>query len=166
MTAWRTRLWRDEGTSAIEAAILAPALLALLALAIVAMRIEVAGEAVESSAHDAARAASISRTASDARTAARTAARTTLGEEGLVCRSLTVSVDTSQFSRPVGQPAAVTATVTCVVSLSDIAIPGLAGSTTLTSTFVSDLDQYRGRALGFTNTEVPLDLNPSGGGSG
>lgn len=145
MRNWRVRWRRDDGTSAIEAAILAPALLALLGLAIVAMRIEVAGASVESSAHDAARAASISRTAGEARTAARNAANTTLAAQGLVCRSLTVTVDTGQFTRPIGQPAAVTVTVTCVVDLGDISFPGLGGSKTMSSTFVSYLDQYRGR---------------------
>lgn len=142
----RRRCARDDGSAAIEAAILAPAILLILALGIVAMRVEVAGEAIDSSAHDAARAASISRNGADAQSAAQDAARTTLAAQHLICRSLTVTVDTDEFSRPVGQSAAVRATVTCVVDLSDIAVPGTPGTKTLTSTFTSVIDQYGGRS--------------------
>jgi Flp pilus assembly protein TadG len=143
----RERRWpRDDGASAVEVAILAPALLLLISLAIVAMRIEVAGEAVDASAHDAARAASISRNGADAKTAALDAANTTLKRDGLICRSLTVNVDTSEFSRPLGEPASVRATVTCVVNLSDVSIPGMAGTRTMRSTFDSPIDQYGGRS--------------------
>jgi Flp pilus assembly protein TadG len=142
----RRRRARDDGSAAIEAAILAPAILLILALGIVAMRVEVAGEAVDSSAHDAARAASISRNGADAQSAAQNAAQTTLAAQHLICQSLTVTVDTDEFSRPVGQAAAVQATVTCVVDLSDIAVPGTPGTKTLTSTFTSVIDQYGGRS--------------------
>jgi Flp pilus assembly protein TadG len=143
---WRSIRRGDSGSAAIEVAILAPALFAILALAIGVMRVEVAGEAVDSSAHDAARAASISRNGTDAHAAALTAANTTLHKQGLVCSTLTVTVDTSQFARLVGQAAAVTATVTCKVDLSDIALPGTPGSKTLTSSFTSVIDQYSGRS--------------------
>jgi hypothetical protein len=36
--------------------------------------------------------------------------------------------------------------VTCTVRLADLLVPGLPGSRTLTSTFVSPLDPYRSRA--------------------
>src|SRR5438046_3178070 len=85
----------DRGSAAIEAAILAPPLLALLALAILGGRIETAGGAIESAAHDAARAASISRTAAAAQTQAQTAAAATLNQQGLHCARLAVTVNTS-----------------------------------------------------------------------
>jgi Flp pilus assembly protein TadG len=137
---------RDDGVATIEVAILGPALLILITLAILAMRIEIAGEAVDTSAHDAARAASISRNGTDAQAAALAAARTTLSADGLSCASLTVTVDTSQFSRPIGQQAAVTATVTCDVDLARLAIPGLPGDKVITSTFTSEIDRYGGRS--------------------
>ncbi len=37
------------------------------------------------------------------------------------------------------------ATVTCVVNLGDISVPGLPGSLTITETVTSPLDTYRGR---------------------
>jgi len=64
-----TRWWRrDAGSSALEITVLAPVLLFIFAMAITAMRIEVADQAIESAAHDAARAASISRTEDQANT--------------------------------------------------------------------------------------------------
>jgi hypothetical protein len=54
-------------------------------------------------------------------------------------------VNTAGFAKPVGTPAVVAATVTCVVDLSDLAMPGLPGDRALTSTFTSALDPFRGR---------------------
>lgn len=56
-----------------------------------------------------------------------------------------MQIDTSQFSRPPGEPATVSATVTCRVQLSDLAIPGLPGSREITETVESPLDTYRMR---------------------
>jgi hypothetical protein len=57
-----------------------------------------------------------------------------------------VTVDTTGFSVPVGEPAQVSATVTCAVRLSDLtAVPGMPGSRALTATFTSPLDPYRAR---------------------
>jgi Flp pilus assembly protein TadG len=147
MNGWLAR-WRDrdDGAATIEVAILAPVLLLLLTFAIMAMRIEIAGEAVDTSAHDAARAASISRNGADARSAALIAAQATLNADGLSCVTLTVTVDTSQFSHPIGQEAAVTATVTCDVNLSRLAIPGMASRKVMTSTFTSEIDRYGGHS--------------------
>jgi Flp pilus assembly protein TadG len=136
----------DNGAAVIEVAILAPALIVIILLAIAAMRIEVAGESVDASAHDAARAASISRTGPDAKTAGLDAAKRTLAAEGLTCSKLSVFVDTRQFALPIGQPATVRATVTCIVDLSDLSVPGLPGHQRISSTFTSPIDQYGGRS--------------------
>jgi Flp pilus assembly protein TadG len=136
----------EEGSIAVEVAILMPAFLLLVAVAAVIGRQTVADTAVEGAAHDAARAASIARTAGTARTAAEQAAREVLADQGLHCDPVTVTVDASQFGRPVGQPATVTATVTCAVSFSDIAVPGLPGNRTISATFTSPLDIYRSRS--------------------
>ncbi|MEV6922970.1 TadE/TadG family type IV pilus assembly protein [Dactylosporangium sp. NPDC051485] len=141
----RQRLGDDRGSAAIEAVIVAPVLLVLVGVAIAGGRIEVAGGAIEGAAHDAARAASIARTESQARTDAYSAASATLDQQGLHCAQLTVVVDTSGFAVPVGQPATVAASITCVVDLSDIVADGLPGSRTINATFVSVLDTFRTR---------------------
>ena len=147
---WRSALAvvrRDRGASTLEAAILAPVLLMLIGVAVVSMRIEVAAQAVESAAHDAARAASISRTRAEADSAALDAANNALSQQSLNCDpAAQVDPDTDQFSRPIGETAVVTVTVTCVVKLDDIGLPLLPGTKTLTATFTSYLDQFRGRS--------------------
>jgi Flp pilus assembly protein TadG len=143
----RSRPWPrgDEGVSALEAVILAPALLAMLALAIVVMRVEVARQAVESAAHDGARAASIQQSGGEAQKAAEATVKDRL-VPGHLCKTLDVAVDTAGFAVRVGQPATVSVTITCVADFSDVAIPGMPGSTTITETFVSELDQFRQRS--------------------
>ena len=54
-------------------------------------------------------------------------------------------VDSSGFARPVGTPATVSVSITCVVNLSDVAIPGLPGTLPIAETISSPLDTYRGR---------------------
>lgn len=139
-------LRRDErGSAAIEAAIGVPAFLLFVALIIGAGRVAIARQAVEAAAAEAARSASIERTQSAAARAAADAAAATLSNQQLQCLSTVVAVDTSGFAVPVGTPASVSATVTCVVNLGDISVPGLPGSLTISETVSSPLDTYRGR---------------------
>ncbi|WP_030509480.1 TadE/TadG family type IV pilus assembly protein [Microbispora rosea] len=128
----------------VELAVLAPALVLVLVAMIGAGRIVIAHGSVDAAARDAARQASISRDASSARSAALTSARAALALEGLQCDPM-VSVDTGGFSTPLGRSATVSATVTCDVRLSDLALPGMPGSKVLTSRFTSSLDPYRAR---------------------
>lgn len=136
---------RERGSEAIEAAIGVPAFLLFIAMIIAAGRVAIAHQAVEAAAADAARSASIARTQIKADAAATSAASASLVNQKLQCVSNKVSVDTSGFAAPVGTPAAVTATVACVVNLSDVAIPGLPGSMTIDATVDSPLDTYRER---------------------
>ena len=140
------RRWRDTeaGDASLELILLAPVLLALIGLVIAAGRISVARGSVEAAARDAARQASIARSPGEAVAAAQLSADTALSHDGLDCDPV-VNVDTSGFGVPVGQPAQVSATVICTVPLGDLVVPGLPGSQTLTYTFTSPLDPFRGR---------------------
>ena len=129
----------------LEFVVLAPVLLALIALLVMAGRVAIASNSVEAAADEAARSASISRTAAGARSAAQDGARRSLAAQDLRCSSVQVNVDTSGFAVPVGLPAQVRATVTCDVALGDLAVPGFPGSRTVTATAVSPLDTYRER---------------------
>ncbi|MGK5441385.1 TadE/TadG family type IV pilus assembly protein [Micromonospora sp. URMC 105] len=150
---------RARGSVSIEVAVLAPAFIALIVLAGVTGRTAIADEAVEAAAHDAARAASISRDAGTARDAARYAARRQLDWRRLNCtgaprmtfsgsvRGRSTSFDAA-YRSPAGQPASVTVSVTCVVSHRDLRLPALPGMplrTTASATFTSPLDRYRSR---------------------
>ncbi len=136
---------REAGSAAIEMAILAPGLLLLLALIVAAGRVEAAGGAVETAAHAAARAASLARTQGAAQSAAQAAAAASLRSQHLTCSSVSVSVDTAGLSVPAGQPAQVSASVSCVVGLGDLLVPGLPGAVTETRAFASAVDPFRGR---------------------
>lgn len=137
----------DRGSITLELVILTPALLMLLSLAIVAGRIEVAAGAVEQASAAAARAASLARTPAAAESAGRRAADESLAGQNLHCAQLTVTVDTTGFAVPVGQPAQVAASVSCDVDLAQLSVPGLPGARTLSARTVSVLDRYRSRAL-------------------
>jgi Flp pilus assembly protein TadG len=140
----RCRRPGEEGSAALELVILAPVLLALLGLVIAAGHTAIAQGSVDAAARDAARQASIALTPAAARLAGEVSAQAALRRDGLDC-SPDVVVDTGQFSIPPGQPAVVTATVTCRVSLASLALPGLPGTARLRGTFTSPLDIYRSR---------------------
>lgn len=147
-----TRRWRslrgpgsERGSEAIEAAIGFPAFALFVTLIIAAGRLAIADQAVQAAAAEAARSASIARTQGEAQSAGSSGAAASLTNQQLNCTSRSVSVDTTGFASPVGTPATTTATVTCVVNLSDVAVPGLPGSWTITSTMSSPIDTYRER---------------------
>ena len=140
---WRTAA-DERGSAAIELVLLVPALMLLLLFAVAGGRVAIAHGSVQQAAADAARAASIARTAGAAQTTAVAAARATLASQGLTCASMTVTLDTSGFSKPVGTPASVAATVNCTVKLSELALPGLPDRV-VRATVTSPLDVFRGR---------------------
>ncbi len=134
----------QDGSAALELVVLAPVLLALLGLVIAAGRTSVAQSSVDAAARDAARQASIALSPSAAQLAGQASARAALRQDGLDCDPV-ISIDTEGFSVPPGQPAVVSATVTCAVPLSSLYLPGLPGSKTMSSAFSSPLDVYRER---------------------
>ena len=135
----------ESGSSSVSFAIIAPAILLVIGFLFFAGRVSVAGNVVESAAVAAARDASLARTQAGAVSNAEGAARRVLAEQGTSCSTLTINIDTSGFRAPLGQLATVRATVTCVANLSDIGIPGIPGSKSLTSSAISPVDSYRQR---------------------
>ena len=138
---------RDGGLASIELAIILPVFIALAVLATVLGRRMIAQTAIDLAAHDAARAASEARAESDARTQGDLAGKAALTASGTTCTTFSVTWDFSQWEKvPLGQPAWVTATITCEIDLRYLAVPGFPGKIDLTSTFSSPLDQYRTRS--------------------
>ncbi|TNH30775.1 pilus assembly protein [Micromonospora orduensis] len=149
----------ERGSVSIEVAVLAPAFIALMVLAGVAGRSAVAAESIETAAHDAARAASISRDADTARDAAVEAAQEQLDWHGLACANNlnptfsgsvagTAASFDDAFSSPVGVDATVTVQISCLVSFKDITldvVPGMPTGNLITASFTSPLDRYRSR---------------------
>lgn len=142
---WREWLREDRGSESIAAAIVTPLLLMLLCLAIAGGRIVTSGAKIDAAAEDAARAASISRTTSGAQAEATAAAARSMNDQGIYCASTNSSVDTAGLAVPLGEVGTVTVTISCIVPMSDLLLPGVPGSKTLTSTFTSVVDAYRSR---------------------
>lgn len=135
----------DAGSAPIELVLLAVPAMALVALVVVGGRQAIARDAVQAAAAEAARAASISRTADQAQSAAESGVSAILATEELECAPRSVDLDTSGFAAPVGTPALVRATVTCDVALTDLSLLPVPGAITVTATMSSPLDTYRSR---------------------
>ncbi|WP_433389151.1 TadE/TadG family type IV pilus assembly protein [Micromonospora sp. KLBMP9576] len=168
----------ERGSVSIEVAVLAPAFVALIVLAGVAGRTAVAAEAIDTAAHDAARAASISRDARTARVQARDAARRQLDWRGLDCAGTpqvtfsgtvggTPTSFDAAFRSPAGQDASVTVGIACTVSFRDLrlaVLPGMPAGKRVSASFTSPLDRYRSRALGPGTTPAGPAAHPGAGG--
>lgn len=135
---------RERGSVSVELAILTPLFLLLIATSILFGRTAIAANAIDVAAHDAARAASISRTAPDAAANAHSAAAETLSEQGLECiGGPDIDPDVSEFNPGGVQLGYVRVTISCNVSLFDVAIPGVPDQHLLTTHFVSPVDIFR-----------------------
>ncbi len=141
-----SRVAGEVGLTTLELVVWAPGLLLVIGLLVVAGRVNGANAAVEQAAADAARSASIARTPGAASTSAVSSAQQSLAAQALQCASVNVTVDTGGFAASPGQPATVTATVSCPVRLSDLGIPGLPGTRTVSHTAMSSLDTFRERS--------------------
>lgn len=135
----------EHGSTSVELALVVPALVLLLCLMVAGGRLWFDRATVALAAESAARAASLARSAGQGAADGQRAARQSLATAGLKCASQSVSIDTSAFSVPVGTPATITSSVTCVVTFADIALPGLPRAITVVSSGSSALDTYRSR---------------------
>lgn len=129
----------DRGVAAVEAAIVAPFLVAMLLFVVFAGRVSEADGNVRRAASEAARAASLRQHPADAIEAARSAVDANLSASGVSCDSLTVTVDTSTFT-PGGR---VAVAVICVASMQDVTFIGVPGTRTLEAREVEVVDRYR-----------------------
>ncbi|MFJ4667091.1 TadE/TadG family type IV pilus assembly protein [Kitasatospora purpeofusca] len=136
---------RDGGGAAIEAAIVAPAVVALILVAVAAGRVQTAGGTVEAAARSAARTASLERggtVAMDA--AAKKAAADAMRQQGVHCKKSSVTVKHGRRSNQGVDWETVEVTVTCEVYLADLIGGPNVLPKTLTGWFVSVVDRYRG----------------------
>ncbi len=141
------RWWRENrGSVATEMTLIAPVLVMLLLLvAVVVHRAVDARLRVDAAAHQAARAASIERTAGTARIAAEGAATAALGPgTGTRCVSIGVTADLSRFVAG----GTVTVTVSCSVDLADALLLAVPGRADVAATAVEPVDAYRSVGAG------------------
>lgn len=129
----------ERGVMAIELVILTPLLVgAIMVIAAGARYVDARGQ-VNDAAYAAARAASLTTNQQAAVAAGTQAANASMTDRGHACPDLSVRIDAGDF-QPGGD---VTASVTCVADLSDIAGFGLPGHKTFTYTAVVPLDAHR-----------------------
>ena len=138
--SWCWLLRGEEGSAAAEIAILTPLLVIMVLFMVFLGRLTEARAVIADAAHQAARAASIARDPAAARAQAQQAATTALAGRGLACQHFTVTVSLAGF-RPGGT---VRATITCTAAMSDLWLLRVPGSQTLTASFASVIDTYRG----------------------
>ena len=131
----------DEGSLAVELAVVVPLVLLLLALVHAYGRVAQVNGTLEAGARDGARAASQARSAPDAQDAAERAVRASLGPGSTACQdSLRVGLRDGVFRA--GYP--VTVEAACSYPVDDLGLPGLLGSVDVSSTFTSPVDPNRG----------------------
>jgi Flp pilus assembly protein TadG len=126
----------------VEAAVVAPAFIALLLLVVYAGRVVNAGNEVESAASAAARAASQMASPAAAATEAEEVADAALSDAGVTCEDSPdrVRIDTQQLV-PGGS---VTVTIRCTTQLADMTLIGLPGHQTFVGSATEVVDIYRG----------------------
>jgi len=134
----------DRGSVAVETAVIAPALVALLLLVVFAGRVAQAEGDVRRAASEAARAASLEANPDTATTAAVDTAAANLAASGVGCGDLDTTVETDNFT-PGGT---VTVTVRCVASMADVSLLGVPGQRTFESRSVEIIDRYRSTDIG------------------
>jgi len=137
---FRSHISEERGSLALELVVLTPVLvLTLWIVGAVSLRAMVAHAQVDSAARDAARAASIQRSAPAAQRAAALTATGSLQRARRTCQAIQVTADTERF-RPGG---AVQVTVTCTIRLHDLGLSFLPAHRT-SSTYLVPIDLYRG----------------------
>ena len=129
----------ERGSAAVEAAVVAPALLMFILLVVLGGRVASAKLRVEEAARDAARAASVATSAGQGAADAQSTAEAALGNAGITCRSFSVQPSLGAF-RP-GDTISVT--VQCTTPLSDLAPLPVPGSKTLSATYQVVIDIFR-----------------------
>lgn len=138
----RQLLRDDRGSVATEAALVTPLLIVLLLFVVFCGRYASAHLKVNDAAHQAARAATLARTAGQATSDAEATARSALARAGVSCRSLTVHSEVGALRT--GGTARVT--VSCRIGLSDLGLLVLPGAAEATSSASSVVDRWRGTA--------------------
>ncbi len=131
----------ERGTMALEMAVLAPILLTLLLFLMACGRYFQTSSMLENAARDGARSATQARSSGDAQKAVDAAVRHAMEKAVDSCRdSASGSLAGAGFAP--GQP--VTVEVTCTINYRDLGLLGLNDDVTLTRSFTSMLDPYRG----------------------
>jgi Flp pilus assembly protein TadG len=124
-----------------ELVLLTPLAFVVLAFLVIAGRLSTVTAEVAAASRDAARAASLTQTYDQAITAATDTARGSLAKKDVTCRNLTVTGGEPSTFVAGGE---ITVTISCDVSLADVALPGIPGTRTVAASSTEVLDRFRG----------------------
>jgi Flp pilus assembly protein TadG len=131
---------RDEvGSLAVELVVITPVLFMLALTMLVFGRISASRQEVVEASRAGAQAAAVVPSANAAQWGAAVDAAVGVSNQAHTCVHPQIDTDVSHFY-PGGY---VTVTVLCHVALSDIAIPGMPGSTTVQASATAPIDPYR-----------------------
>lgn len=134
----------ERGTMALELAILAPVLLLLLLFLMACGRYFQTASLLENAARDGARAATQARTLSGAQGAVDDAVKRSLGQDQ-VAKSCTDSASGSiKLKGGFTAGSSLTVEVTCTIDYRDLGLLGISKDVTVSRSFTSVLDQFRG----------------------
>ncbi|MET8763053.1 TadE/TadG family type IV pilus assembly protein [Lentzea sp. NPDC004782] len=136
----RVLLQDQRGSTAAELTLLTPLLVLLLLFVVFCGRLADTKLRINDAAHQAARAATVARTPSQATNNAQATASAALASAGITCQALSVSTDTQGLE----PGSTLTVTVSCCIGLQDLTLLGVPGSRTFESSFSSPVDVWRG----------------------
>lgn len=144
---WHRRARTDEdGSDILATCLMATVWVLIICGVIAAVRWSDTTSTVGQVAEAAARDATLRRDASAAAATAQQSVQTWATAQNLKCTGLHSDVDTSGFRAPLGTTGFVRVTVSCDVTFSDLFIPGMPGTSTVTRTATSAIDAYRERS--------------------
>ncbi len=123
----------------MELVVLTPVVFLIAVMVLVFGRVADAHEQVAEAARAGAQAAAVAPSAGQAGSAAESDAEEGLTDRNTLCAAAQVTTDTQAFV-PGGS---VRVTVVCRVSLSDLPVPGIPGSTSVQATAVAPIDPFR-----------------------
>jgi Flp pilus assembly protein TadG len=137
MTSGRPR--DERGSLTVELVVVTPVLFLMALTVIVFGRVSVAHQQVIEASRAAAEAAAVEPTAASAQSGAADIAVIGGFTGSQACVHAAISTNVGHFY-PGGY---VRVTVTCQVSLSDVGVPGMPGTTTISSSSIAPIDPYR-----------------------
>ncbi len=130
----------DKGSLTVELVVITPVLFLLALSMLVFGRVTTARQEVVEASRAGAQAAAVLSNANSAEWGAAVDVAVATSSGGRTCIRPQITTDTSHFYAG----GYVTVTVECHVELSDIAIPGMPGSTTVRASATAPIDPYRG----------------------
>jgi len=139
------RIDNNRGAVSVEAALLVPVLVLVMAVATAGWRVWWASTQVQAAAESAARAAAQTTDVARAQTVVTQVVEADLRTVDIHCSGSVVRDDLRAVALPAGVPGMVSVSVECTIGLADLIVPGLPGAITVRGDASEAIDVFRGR---------------------